>query len=172
MSPTERSPGLKPLAGKDPTILILGSFPSVRSLETGEYYANKRNHFWGIMESLFGIDRNLPYEERIDALFRRGIALWDVVSDCSREGSSDSNIRNVVPNDISGFLDQNPAVKCIALNGVSGAGRWFKKYFGELPDYPGVEVLTLISTSPANAAYSFGEKLSLWEKIAEYAKND
>lgn len=169
MTPGE-PPGLKPLAGKNPTILVLGSFPSVISLEKGEYYANKRNSFWRIMEGLFGIDSGLPYQKRIEALWERGIALWDVVSDCSREGSSDSKIRDVVPNDIPGFLDENPAIRCIALNGVTGAGRWFKKIYGELPGYPGVVVLPLVSTSPANATYTYHEKLSEWKKIVEYAK--
>jgi len=168
--PEKDNPGLGPLAGNDPSVLILGSFPSVISLEIGEYYANKRNFFWRIMESLFGIDPELPYDRRIDALFEKGIALWDVVSECSREGSSDSKIKDVVPNDIRGFLKKNPTIKCIALNGVGGAGKWFKKIHGELSCCPGVTVLVLKSTSPANAGYTFEEKLSEWKKIVEYTR--
>jgi len=165
----QNSLGLKPVAGRNPTVLVLGSFPSVISLEKGEYYGNKRNSFWKIMEELFGIDSNLPYEERIEALKRAGIALWDVVSACSRNGSSDSEIRDVVPNDIPGFLNENPTVRCIALNGVTGAGRWFKRTFDDLPGYPGVTVVTLKSTSPANAAYPFDQKVADWKKIVRYA---
>lgn len=164
----EETPGLRLLSGEDPSIIILGSFPSKISLEKGEYYANRRNSFWRIMEAIFGIDAALPYEMRVKGLFGEGIALWDVVSDCSREGSSDSKIRGVVPNDIPGFLSENPTVKCIALNGVTGAGRWFRKIFDDLPDYPGVTVLTLKSTSPANAAYSFDQKVADWKKIVKY----
>lgn len=122
------------------------------------------------MESLFGIDRALPYEMKIEELFKRGIALWDVAAHCSREGSSDSKIKDVVPNDIPGFLNDNPTVKCIALNGVTGAGRWFKKIYGELPEYSEIDVLTLISTSPANASYSFDQKVAEWEKIVGYTR--
>ncbi|MBN1432124.1 MAG: DNA-deoxyinosine glycosylase [Methanomicrobiaceae archaeon] len=167
----QNPPGLRPLAGKDPTILVLGSFPSIISLEKGEYYANPRNSFWRIMDVLFGVDSNLPYERRVEILLERGIVLWDVISVCSREGSSDSSIRDAVPNDITGFIRQNPTIKCIVLNGAAGAGMWFKRICGELPDYPGIAVLTLLSTSPANASYSFDEKVSRWRSIVEFAKN-
>ena len=166
----QNPPGLRPLAGKDPTILILGSFPSIISLEKGEYYANPRNSFWRIMDVLFDVDSNLPYKKRVEALMERGIVLWDVISGCLREGSSDSSIRDVIPNDITGFLRQNPTIKCIVLNGSAGAGMWFKRIFGELTEYPDIAVLTLLSTSPANAAYSFDEKVSRWRKIVEFAK--
>ena len=168
--PEKEKPGLGPLAGKDSRVLILGSFPSVISLEKGEYYANKRNLFWRIIESLFDIDPELPYDQRIASLFERGIALWDVVSECSREGSSDSKIKDVIPNDIPGFLMENPNIKCIALNGIGGAGKWFKKIHGDLPGHPDVTVLVLKSTSPANAGYTFEEKLSEWKKILEYTR--
>jgi TDG/mug DNA glycosylase family protein len=167
--PSNGSSGLKPLSGKDPSVLILGSFPSVISLEKGEYYANKRNNFWQIMESLFGIDRDLPYDRRIAKLSNHGIALWDVISGCSREGSSDSGIKDAVSNDIPGFLRENPTIKCIALNGVTGAGRWFKKIYGDLPEFPGIAILVLKSTSPANAGYTYEEKLSDWKRIVGFA---
>ncbi|WP_421908747.1 DNA-deoxyinosine glycosylase [Methanolacinia petrolearia] len=167
--PPNVSPGLGPLSGKDPSVLILGSFPSVISLEKGEYYANKRNNFWHIMESLFGIDRDLPYDQRIAGLLDMGIALWDVISGCSREGSSDSGIKDVVPNDIPGFLHENPTIKCIALNGFTGAGKWFGRIYGDLPEYPDIAVMVLMSTSPANAGYTYEEKLSDWKKIIGFA---
>ncbi|MBN2734251.1 MAG: DNA-deoxyinosine glycosylase [Methanomicrobiaceae archaeon] len=168
---TKKVAGLKPLVGKKPKVLILGSFPSLISLEKGEYYANKRNSFWKIMCSLFGIDPDLSYEKRADSLLKRRIALWDVIADCSREGSSDSKIKDVVPNDIHGFLRENPTIKCIALNGVSGSGKWFKKIHGDLLEFPEVVVLTLKSTSPANAAFTYDEKISEWAKIMEYTNN-
>ena len=120
------------------------------------------------MESLFGIDRFLPYDRRIEELSNHGIALWDVISGCSRKGSSDSGIKDVVSNDIPGFLRENPTIKCIALNGATGAGRWFKKIYGDLPEFPGLAILVLKSTSPANAGYTYDEKLSDWKKIVGF----
>ena len=168
--PPKVASGLRPLSGNSPSLLILGSFPSVISLEKGEYYANKRNIFWRIMQSLFGIDQSLPYNQRVAALSDRGIALWDVISGCSREGSSDSGIKNAIPNDIPEFLREYPTIRCIALNGATGAGKWFKKIYRDLQDFPGIVILILKSTSPANAGYTYDEKLSEWEKIVEFTR--
>lgn len=175
MEPINNSgpPGLAPVAGKNPTVLVLGSFPSIISLGKNEYYGNPRNSFWRIVEELFGIDSNLPYDERTKELEEAGIALWDVISGCRRDGSSDSSIRDARPNDIPGFLEENPTIKCIALNGKSGAGRHFDKYFMELRERTGLAVFTMPSTSPANAIYSFEEKVAEWRQITAFTrKND
>ncbi|WOF16092.1 DNA-deoxyinosine glycosylase [Methanoplanus sp. FWC-SCC4] len=166
---TENSEGFLPVAGKNPRILILGSFPGVISLEKHEYYGNKRNHFWKIMEEITGIDSNMSYEKKTDMLKEKGIALWDVLMKCKREGSSDNSIKEVVPNDIESFLQNNPTIKCIVLNGKSGAGKWFKKTQKSLFEkYPDIEILEMVSTSPANALYSFNRKKEEWIYIKKW----
>ena len=84
--------GLPPVVGPDPRILVLGSFPSALSLEKEEYYANPRNQFFAIIESLISIKKDSPYQERISDLKERHIALWDVIQSCTRQGSSDTRI--------------------------------------------------------------------------------
>jgi TDG/mug DNA glycosylase family protein len=152
--------GLPPLFSPDPRILILGSFPSVLSLERQEYYGNPKNRFWAVMEKLFSIPPSLPYPERTALLTACGIALWDVVASCERPGSADSRIRNPVPNDIAGFIRVHPSVRLIALNG-STAGRLYQRFC----PVPGLNSVVLPSTSPAHAAMPFPEKVRAWEVL-------
>jgi hypoxanthine-DNA glycosylase len=112
------------------------------------------------MEELFSIPAALPYAERCQRLTQEGVALWDVVQGCTRAGSADSRIRNPVPNDIAGFIRAHPSVNLIVLNGTM-AGHLYRR-FAEVPDIPSV---TLPSTSPANAAVTFGEKVKAWNVI-------
>jgi double-stranded uracil-DNA glycosylase len=154
------SRGLPPITGPQPRVLVLGSFPSVLSLERGEYYGNPRNRFWAVMEELFAIPAALPYPERCQRLTQEGVALWDAVASCSRPGSSDSRIRDPVPNDITGFIRAHPSVRLVALNG-STAGRIYHR----LAEVPDVRSITLPSTSPANAAVTFGQKVRAWKVI-------
>ncbi|MDD4136751.1 MAG: DNA-deoxyinosine glycosylase, partial [Methanoregula sp.] len=154
-------PGLDPVTGTGPQVLILGSFPSVLSLERREYYGNPKNRFWAIMEELFTVPAGLPYPDRIALLTQHGIALWDVVRTCERPGSADSRIRKPLPNDIAGFARAHPTLRFVALNG-STAGRLYHR-FAEVPDLPAV---TLPSTSPANAAVHFAEKVRQWRVVA------
>jgi len=163
----DNSCGLPPVTGPEPRILILGSFPSVLSLAHAEYYGNPRNRFWAVMEELFAIPAALPYPERCLRLTHEGIALWDVVASCSRPGSADSRIRNPVPNDITGFVRAHPSVRCIALNG-NAAGRLYHR-FAEVPGIPSV---TVPSTSPANAAGTFAEKVRKWEVVRTACERD
>lgn len=153
----DHSCGLLPVSGLEPRVLILGSFPSVLSLSRHEYYGNPRNRFWAVMEALFGIPASLPYAERCRHLAGAGIALWDVVASCSRQGSADNRIRDDMPNDIAGFIRAHQTVRLIALNG-SAAGRLYRRA-GEMP---GIPFVILPSTSPANAAVSFEENVRAW----------
>lgn len=155
-----RPQGLSPVLGKSVKVLILGSFPGRQSLIKNEYYGNVQNHFWQIIEILFAIDRHLPYEVRIIDLAERGIALWDVICTCKREGSADTRIRDPVFNDIAGFLESNPSLHLIVLNG-STAGR----YFHHLNIQKSVHHLVLPSTSPANTRFTLNEKARAWEII-------
>jgi len=154
--------GLPPIHGESVKVLILGSFPSRQSLLKKEYYGNKRNHFWQIIETLFDIDRDLLYEVRTFQLAKCGIALWDVICTCERPGSADSRIRNTVPNDIAGFVREHPTIRLVALNG-STAGRLYHRFAA----VPGLPTIPLPSTSPANAAVHFAEKIRTWRRIVD-----
>lgn len=147
-----------------PHVLILGSFPSPLSLETGEYYANPRNQFWDIMECHFGILKELPYRKKLACLNKNNVGLWDVISSCERHGAMDRSIRNVVLNNIPLFIQDHPTVRMIIANGKT-AGRYLGKFGMEWPSL--VKVHILPSTSPANAAVSYSEKLQAWEVVLQ-----
>lgn len=148
-------------------VLILGTFPSRQSLEKQQYYANPQNQFWPIMEALFGIPAGAPYDGRIGRLQERGIALWDVIGSCRRAGSSDSTIRDAVPNDIPGLLARNPAIRFVGLNGRTGE-RLMRKMQKDQGELPGIVFAYLPSTSPAHARSSIDEKIRLWSRICEF----
>jgi len=149
--------GLPPVTGPEPRVLILGSFPSVLSLERHEYYGNPKNRFWAVMEQVFDVPADLPYAERTRRLTQRGVALWDVVASCERPGSADSRIRNPVPNELAGFFRAHPTLRLVALNGTAAA-----RIYHQLTEIPGLPSITLPSTSPANAAMGFEEKVRQW----------
>jgi TDG/mug DNA glycosylase family protein len=157
-SPPTEKPGLAPVTGKDPEILILGSYPSRQSLFKGEYYGNPQNQFWKIVETLFGIDRTLPYSVRTSLLTEHRIALWDVLATCTRCGSADTAIRDPVQNDIRGFLAAHPTIRRVALNGNT-AGRYYARMGLSIP------ATILPSTSPAYARMTFAEKTQKWTCI-------
>jgi|WetSurMetagenome_2_1015567.scaffolds.fasta_scaffold54528_3 double-stranded uracil-DNA glycosylase len=149
--------GLLPVSGTEPRVLILGSYPSVLSLARGEYYGNKQNRFWAIMEEVYAIPSALPYPDRCSLLVQEKIALWDVVYACERPGSADSRIRRPVPNDIPAFARAHPTLRLVLLNG-STAGRLYHR----LAEVPALACVTLPSTSPAHATMTFMEKVDDW----------
>lgn len=142
-------------ADRNARVLILGSMPGEESLRRQEYYAFKHNAFWRIMGELFGFSPELPYPERLAALRMHGVALWDVLAECSRSGSLDTAIRSPRPNDIPGLVGRLPRLERILCNG--GASRKYLKRF-----FPELDALQLPSTSPAAARLSYAEKLALW----------
>lgn len=150
-----------PVAAPDARILILGSMPGVASLEAGQYYAHPRNAFWPIMGALFGAGPDLPYPERVVQLMASGVAVWDVLQACEREGSLDSNIRSEVPNDFAAFFRTHPSIRRIGLNGGKAAAAFRKLVVRQGP--PLAEIVTLPSTSPAHAARSVEMKCALWK---------
>jgi TDG/mug DNA glycosylase family protein len=155
--------GFAPVHGEFPEVVILGSFPSRQSLLKNEYYGNLQNHFWHIMESLYNIDRKLPYSVRTSLLAEHRIALWDVLSGCCRAGSADTRIREPVFNDLAGFLASNPTLRLIVLNG-STAGR----YYHQFSISTRVPAVILPSTSTANTRVNLAEKVRAWEIIRIY----
>ena len=150
-------------------VLILGSMPSVESLAQQAYYAHPRNQFWQIMYLLFGIDKALSYRERCERLVANGIAVWDVLAECLRQGSLDSAIipSSVVPNDIAQLLRRNPQINLIFFNGRK-AEQMFKRHVAHKVATLDSDIAyrCLPSTSPANAGLSLQEKLKHWRVIA------
>ena len=141
-------------------ILILGSFPSVKSREMAFFYGHPQNRFWRLVAALYEDAAPQSVEERRAFLLRHHIALWDVIASCSIVGSSDSSIRDAVPNDIRPILAGAP-IRGIFTNGQT-AFRLYRKYL--LPEV-GREAVCLPSTSPANAAWSFDRLAEAWNVI-------
>jgi TDG/mug DNA glycosylase family protein len=152
-----------------PRALVLGSMPGVASLHAGQYYAHPRNAFWPLMEALFAVPSQAPYAVRLAALGEAGVALWDVLAECEREGSLDSAIApaSVAVNDIPGLLERYPGLCVIALNGGTAA-RLFDRHVAPAlgSRLAAMRVLRLPSTSPAHAARSFMEKADAWAALS------
>jgi hypoxanthine-DNA glycosylase len=158
--------GFPPVVDARARVLILGSFPSVQSLATGQYYANPRNAFWQIASELFGFDGTAPYEQRLTELQSRRVALWDVLGSCCRLGSADSAIdpKSLVVNDFSGLFAGHPGIARVFFNGAKAA-ELFRRLAAEgLSERP-LEYQRLPSTSPAHVMRP-GEKLAAWRVIA------
>ena len=136
-------------------VLILGSMPGEESLRRQEYYAFKHNAFWRIMGEVFDFSPELPYMERLAKLRENGVALWDVLAECTRSGSLDTAIRSPRPNDIPKLVNSLPRLEKILCNG-GAAHTYLHRFFPEL------EAERMPSTSPAAARLSYAEKLSLW----------
>ena len=143
-------------------ILILGSLPSVKS--RGQFFYNHpQNRFWNVLEQLTNTEPLKTFAEKRAFLFRHRIAIWDVIASCEIKGSSDSSIRNVVPNDLSEIMERAEIAQ-IYTNGRK-AFSLYRKYL--LP-ITGREAILLPSTSPANAAYTMERLLPEWEKIMDF----
>lgn len=140
-------------------VLILGTFPSVKSREDKFFYAHPQNRFWRVMARL--CDSAVPetIEEKKHLILDNHFALWDVIHSCDVEGSADSSIKNVVPNDISEIL-QNSKVSRIFVNGRK-AESLYKKY---IEPNTGIKAVCLPSTSPANASWSEDRLAEYWKQ--------
>ena len=141
-------------------ILILGSFPSVKSREGQFFYHHKQNRFWKVLAAVFEDTLPETIEEKKEFVLRHNIAIWDVIASCDIEGSSDSSIKNVTPTDLKQILD-HCQIRQIYANG-NKAGALYKKYQQPLTER---EILVLPSTSPANAAWSLDRLYEKWSEI-------
>ena len=153
-----------PVWDADCRLLILGTFPSVKSRENAFYYGHPQNRFWRVLGAVY--DEPVPetVEEKRAFLLRHHIALWDVIAQCEITGSADSSIRQAVPNDLTGLMTKCP-IRRILLNGKT-ADKIYLKYWKALD----VPYAVLPSTSPANAAWTL-ERLSTAWKV-ELGKNE
>lgn len=150
----------EPVFDEHSTVLILGTFPSVKSREQGFYYGHPQNRFWKILAILFQEAVPETIEAKRCFLLRHGIAVWDVVASCDIIGSSDSSIKNVVPADLSRVLDAAPIEKIFANGGK--AYSLYQKYAFPLT---GREARKLPSSSPANARWQLEQLTETWKCI-------
>ena len=153
---------IEPVFDKASKILILGSFPSVRSREAGFFYGHPQNRFWKVISSVFREQTPKTTEEKKAFLLKNHIAVWDVIRSCDIEGSSDSSIRNVVPNDLNVILG-SADIKAIYVNGKT-AYRYYQKYTEKITKRPAV---CLPSTSPANASWTLERLTCEWRRIKD-----
>ena len=154
---------IPPIYDEHSRILILGSFPSVKSREGCFFYHHPRNRFWKILALV--LNRPIPesIEEKKRFLLDNHIAVWDVIASCTIEGSSDSSIKNVVPNDLAKILETGN-IRQIFCNGAA-SHNLYRKYTEEKT---GRKALRLPSTSPANAACSLDKLIEQWSVIRDY----
>ncbi len=149
-----------PLFDENSQILILGSFPSVKSREAKFFYGHPQNRFWRVTSAVFGENTPKTIPEKREFLLRNGIALWDAIHSCEITGSSDSSIKNVTPNDLSIILS-NAQIEQIFTNGKKS----FEMYRKYIQPITGIEAICLPSTSPANAMWSTERLIEEWQKI-------
>ena len=153
----------EPIYNKNSRVLILGSFPSVKSRENNFYYGHPQNRFWKVIAGVTSNPVPVSIEEKKELLLNNHIAIWDVIASCSIQGSSDSSIRDVVVNDFTKVL-QESSIQTIYVNG-NKAYELYDKY-AKLKT--GIEAVKLPSTSPANAAWSVERLCDSWKQILIY----
>ncbi len=154
---------IKPIFDENSKILILGSFPSVKSREEMFFYGHPQNRFWKVIAAVF--EQNVPQtvEEKKTFLLSNNIALWDVIASCDIMGSSDSSIKNAVPNDINMILSMAD-IKQIFTNGKTAA-KYYDRYIRDKVERKAV---CLPSTSPANAAWQIDKLIDAWSAVGIY----
>ena len=151
---------IEPVYDANSKILILGSFPSVKSREEKFFYGHPQNRFWRVLAAVCGRDVPGNVEEKRTLLLEEGIALWDVIASCEITGSSDSSIKNVVSNDLSRILD-TAKIEKIFVNGKT-AEKYYRRWLLTITKR---EAVCLPSTSPANAAWTLDRLINTWRII-------
>ena len=153
---------IPPVYDENSRVLVLGSFPSVKSREQGFFYGHPSNRFWRVLSALAGKEVPSTIDQKHTLLLSMGIAVWDVIQSCDITGSSDSSIKNVIPNDLTDLLNRSKIIR-IFVNGKT-AKKYYDKYL--LPKV-GIQAVCLPSTSPANAICSLDKLISEWKIITE-----
>ena len=151
-----------PLYNENSRVLILGSFPSVKSREQNFFYGHPQNRFWRVVAAVFARPVPESIEEKKALILESGLALWDSIASCDITGSSDASIRNVRPNDIGIILDHCD-IERIYCNGRK-SHELYQKY---IEQETGREAICLPSTSPANAQWTLARLIEAWSVIGE-----
>ncbi|MCH5303638.1 MAG: DNA-deoxyinosine glycosylase [Ruminococcus sp.] len=151
-----------PLYDENSRTLILGSFPSVKSREEMFFYGHPQNRFWKLIAELYGEKVPQSIKDKKTLILKNNLALWDTIKSCTITGSSDSSVKDVVPNDISEIL-KNSKVDRIFCNGALS----YKMYMKYIYPKTKIEAVKLPSTSPANAAFSIERLKAAWGVINE-----
>lgn len=154
---------LRPLFQADSRILILGSFPSVKTREYGFFYGHAQNRFWPLLERIFSVKLSTDIEERRTFLLQHYIAVYDAIYQCDIIGSGDASIQNAVPSDLSPIFKEAD-IKQVFCNGGTSY-RYYQKYQERKT---GLKAVKLPSTSPANARYSIDDLYEQWKIIREF----
>ena len=149
---------IDPVYNEHSRVLVLGSFPSVKSREAEFFYGHPQNRFWKVLAAVFHRPVPVTVEEKRALLLEEGVALWDVIASCEIRGSSDSSIKNAVPNDLTPIFE-TASIGAIYVNGKT-AEKYYKKYLLPLTHR---EALCLPSTSPANAAWNLERLVKAWQ---------
>ncbi len=158
---------IKPLYNNEAEILILGSFPSVKSREEGFFYGHPQNRFWKVMARICNESLPATIEEKTNMILKHHFALWDVIHSCEIIGSADSTIKNVTPNDLSKILN-TANIKAVFVNGKKAEALYKKYMFNET----GIKAIVLPSTSPANASWSEDRLFEFWSNSINALKNN
>ena len=153
---------IKPVFDQNSRILILGSFPSVKSREANFFYGHPQNRFWKVLAVVFETEVPNTVEEKRAFLLEHHVAVWDVIQSCDIVGSSDSSIKNVTANDLNEILDK-AEIRQIFVNGKK-AEQYYKKYIEKTINR---KAICLPSTSPANAAWGLERLVEEWKQIRE-----
>ena len=153
----------EPIYNKDSRILILGSFPSVKSRENNFYYGHPQNRFWKVIAGVTGNPVPASIGEKKELLLNNHIAIWDVIASCTIQGSSDSSIRDVKVNDFTQILRESQ-IQTIYVNG----NKAYELYHKYAEPHTGIPAIKLPSTSPANAAWSVERLCECWKQIREF----
>jgi len=159
-----------PIENEKAAVLILGSMPGAESLRKKEYYANRGNQFWLIMGALVGANPQQKYEDRVRMLMDRGIAAWDVLKSCERQGSLDSAIEDetIEVNDFPTFFKDHPHITRVFFNGTKAQMSYKRHVMPNLADTQHqLKYACLPSTSPAYAVMPLNEKFERWRIIVD-----
>ncbi|NLM19990.1 MAG: DNA-deoxyinosine glycosylase [Clostridiaceae bacterium] len=154
---------LPPFYRPNSRVLILGSFPSIKTREMGFFYGHPQNRFWPILANLFEDEIPQTLEQRKEFLQRYQIAAWDTIYQCDIIGSSDSSIRNVVPTDLKPIIKQSLITQIFTNGGTSD--KYYKQYHEKLL---GIKAIKLSSSSPANARFSLERLIEEWKIILDF----
>ena len=161
-----RKSSFSPVAGPDTRVLLLGSLPGEQSLSARQYYAHPRNRFWHLVGKVIGAELEpLDYDARLAALLAAKVGIWDTVASARRTGSLDAAIREVEPNPLAELAASLPELRAVGFNGAASAKIGMPQLAGS-----GLALISLPSSSPANASVPLAVKEKLWGALGEFLR--